>query len=190
VDDAHLLIAGDGPCRAELERRITQLGIGRWVHLLGHRSDVDAILRRVDVGVLSSDWEGMPLFVFECMASGTPLIATAVGGLPEVVSDGETGLLVPPRDPAALANTIERVLRGPRLRSRLASAASAHLHRFTIDAVARRFADLYEELAAESLDPGYASRARPGQARPEQTVARYDEPVQHLTGGRAAAQRG
>lgn len=148
VEDAHLVIAGDGPCRQDLERRIAQLGTGPWVHLLGRRRDVDAILRQVDVGAMSSDWEGMPLFVFECMAAGTPLVATHVGGLSDVVTDGETGLLVPPRDPSALTAAIERVLTDQLLAKRLAGAAATRLDQFTIDSVARRFADLYEELTS------------------------------------------
>lgn len=146
---AHLVIAGDGPHRTELERRMERLGLARHVHLLGHRTDIDAILRRVDVGVMSSDWEGMPLFVFECMAAGVPLVATAVGGLPDMVSGEETGLLVPPRDPSALANAIERVLADHCLGQRLAAAAAARLDQFTIDSVAERFAGLYEQLAAK-----------------------------------------
>jgi glycosyltransferase involved in cell wall biosynthesis len=149
VNDAHLVIAGDGPCRAELERRIAQRGIGPSVHLLGRRRDIDAILRQIDVGVMSSDWEGMPLFVFECMAAATPLVATAVGGIPDVVRDGKTGLLVPPRDSTVLATAIERVITDHQLGRRLATAAATGLGRFTIDSVARRFADLYEELATE-----------------------------------------
>jgi glycosyltransferase involved in cell wall biosynthesis len=150
VPDAHLVIAGDGPCRAELEDHIARLGIDARAHLLGARRDVDAILRQVDVGVISSDWEGMPLFVFECMAAGAPLVATAVGGLPDIVTDEETGLLVPPREPAALAAAIERVLTHERVARRLAVKAAARLDQFRIEAVARKFADLYEELAAEA----------------------------------------
>jgi glycosyltransferase involved in cell wall biosynthesis len=142
------VIAGDGPHRAELERRIEQLGLGGRAHLLGHRSDIDAILRSVDVGVLSSDWEGMPLFVFECMAATVPLVATAVGGLPEIVTDGQTGLLVPPRDANALAAATESVLTDRQLGRRLANAAATRLEQYTIRAVAERFADLYEDLAA------------------------------------------
>ncbi len=98
--------------------------------------------------MLSSDWEGMPLFVFECMAAGTPLVATSVGGLPEIVDEGRTGLLVPPRDPAALADALERVLTDGALARRLADAAADRLEQFRIESVAVQFAELYEELAA------------------------------------------
>lgn len=150
VPDVQLVIAGDGPCREALERQIQSLGLGRTVHLLGQRRDVDSILREVDAGVMSSDWEGMPLFVFECMATDTPLVATAVGGLREIVQDGDTGLLVAPRDPGKLADALERLLSDRPLAQRLASTAARKLGEFTIDAVAARFADLYEQLVAEA----------------------------------------
>ena len=149
LPDVHLVIAGDGPCRPMLEHQIRRLGIQSSVHLLGRRNDVDGILSKVDVGALSSDWEGSPLFVFECRAAKVPLVATAVGGVTELVQDGRTGLLVPPRDPRALADAIERVLTDPALSGRLADEAARDLERYEIAAVADRFADLYEQLLAE-----------------------------------------
>jgi glycosyltransferase involved in cell wall biosynthesis len=146
VPDAHLVIAGDGPCRPALESQINRLGIAANVHLLGRRDDVDQILRHVDVGALSSDWEGSPLFVFECKAARVPVVATAVGGVTELVESGRTGLLVPPRDPHSLAGAIEQVLTDRALSERLAAAAASDLEHYEIDAVARRFADLYEHL--------------------------------------------
>jgi len=149
VKGVTLVIAGDGPCRSELEQEIERLCIAEHVHLLGQRADVDAILREVDVGVLSSDWEGMPLFVFECMATNTPLVATSVGGVPEIVASGRTGILVPPRDSAALASALETILTDRLLAERLAAEAARRLHEFTIESVAVRFADLYQQLVAE-----------------------------------------
>jgi glycosyltransferase involved in cell wall biosynthesis len=150
MPDVHLAIAGDGQTRAEVERRARELSLDGRVHFLGERDDVDAILRSLDVAALSSDFEGSPLFVLECMANGTPIVATAVGGLPQMVLDGETGVLVPPRDPEALAGAIGRLLVDPERRAMLAAAAANRLSEFTIEAVARRFADLYETLAAEA----------------------------------------
>lgn len=150
VSDAHLVIAGDGVCRPQLERLIDDLGLRRSVHMLGFRTDVDSILRSVDVGVMSSDWEGMPLFVFECMATNTPLVATAVGGLPEIIEHDKTGILVPPRDPVALGHAITRLLGDFELRRRLSAAATTRLDQYRIEAVAGRFASLYETLWAES----------------------------------------
>ena len=150
MDGVHLVIAGDGPCRAALESQIGRLGIAANVHLLGRRGDVDQILKRVDVGALSSDWEGSPLFVFECKAARIPVVATAVGGVTELVESGRTGLLVPPRDPGALADAIEQVLTDRDLSERLAAEAARDLDHYEIGTVARRFADLYDELLSEA----------------------------------------
>lgn len=146
VPEAHLVIAGDGACRERLEQQVSELGLNDRVHILGLRRDVTEILRTVDVGAISSDWEGMPLFVFECMATDTPIVATSVGGVREIVEDGRTGLLVPPRDPAALGDAIVGLLADPDARRRLAAAAAERLDEFTIESVAARFADLYENL--------------------------------------------
>jgi glycosyltransferase involved in cell wall biosynthesis len=146
LPEAHLVIAGDGPSRGKLELQIKRLGIADSVHMLGVRHDVDAILRAADVGAISSHFEGMPLFAVECIAAGTPLVATKVGGVPEIVDNGVSGLLVPPRDPTALAAALSRVLSDPSLANRLAAAAAERGSQFAIDSVAHRFADLYEQL--------------------------------------------
>jgi glycosyltransferase involved in cell wall biosynthesis len=146
----HLVLAGDGPCRNEIEAQIERLGIQSCVHLVGRRNDVDAILRQVDVGAMSSDFEGMPLFARECIAAGTPLVATAVGGLLDLITNEETGLLVPPRDPGALASALRRVLTDRSLAERLASTATERGSDLDTAAVARSYADLYERLVAEA----------------------------------------
>ena len=146
VRGAHLVIAGDGVCRPDLERQAADLGIASRTHFLGLRDDVDGILAALDVAVMSSDYEGTPLFGFECMAAGTPLVATAVGGLPDMLEDGRSALLVPRRDPAALAAGIERLLAAPDERRALADAATRALERYEIDPVAERFAGFYREL--------------------------------------------
>lgn len=157
VRNAHLVIAGEGDCRVELERQIERLGIGSSVHLVGRRFDVDAILRATDVAALSSDWEGMPLFVFECMAARTPLVATEVGGLLEIVDSGRTGILVPARNPPALAEALRTVLVDRALACQLATAAARRLDEFRIENVAERFADMYEELVAQTRQDGRAT---------------------------------
>ena len=143
---AHLVIAGDGSCRAALEARAEALGVRGRTHFLGLRDDVDAILASIDVAAMSSDFEGTPLFAFECMAAGTPLVATAVGGLPDMLEDGRSAILVPPRDPAALAAGLSRALGDRALRESLAAAARERVEHFRIDVVAERFADLYTQL--------------------------------------------
>ena len=150
VPEAQLVLAGDGPCRPELEAQIERLGIGPCVHLVGIRHDVDAILGAASAAAMSSDFEGTPLFALECMAAGTPLVTTAVGGLPDLIMHEQSGLLVPPRDPAALAVALERVLTDARLAERLAHAAAARSDEFTVESVVKKFAALYEELAAKA----------------------------------------
>lgn len=164
IPDAHLVIAGDSmmradgtrdPLRRTLEGRARELGVAESVHFLGVRDDVDAILGAADAAALSSDFEGSPLFVFECMAHGTPVVSTAVGGIPDVLEDAVSGVLVPRRDPRALAAGLAEVLADPDRRVALSAAARLRVGEFTIDSVAGRFADLYEELTP----PRGASRA-------------------------------
>jgi glycosyltransferase involved in cell wall biosynthesis len=149
VPDAHLVIAGDGECRDALERQARELAINDHVHFLGRRNDVDAILRAADLAVMSSDFEGTPLVAYECIANRTPLVATAVGGLLDIVDDGRTGRLVPPRNPPALAGAIVELLTDPDRREQMAGAAAGKNEEYTIGTAARRFAGLYEALLAE-----------------------------------------
>jgi glycosyltransferase involved in cell wall biosynthesis len=149
---AHLVIAGDGECRTAVTRRIEELGLGDSVHLLGRRSDIDAIVAAFDVAAMSSDFEGTPLFALECLANRTPLVATAVGGLPDLLDHGTAGLLVAPRDPGALGQAILELLRDPDRRAVLAQAAAQRLDDYRIDTIAGRFADLYEQLYAQATD--------------------------------------
>jgi glycosyltransferase involved in cell wall biosynthesis len=121
-----LVVAGDGPELAEMEKRAADLGIDGRTRFLGPvpREDVLALFRAADASVLSSTWENFPHTVVESLSVGTPVIATAVGGVPEVVADGVNGLLVAPGDAQALAAAIERFFREPGLREGLASAAA------------------------------------------------------------------
>ena len=148
LDQAQLVIAGDGPCRESLERRAAELGLAGRVHFIGMREDIDVVLRAFDVAAMSSSFEGSPLFAFECMAHGRPLVATAVGGLNDVFEHGRTALLVPPGDSEALAQAIEGLLRDPERRSALAAAAHAKLEDYTIERVTARYVELYERLLA------------------------------------------
>ena len=121
VPGVSLVVVGDGPDRGQLERLTTELGLGGRVRFAGSRSrdDVLRILFAADAAVLSSRWENFPHLVVEALAVGTPVIATAVGGVPEVVHDGENGLLVPAGDPDALAAAIERLVGDDELRAAL-----------------------------------------------------------------------
>ncbi len=122
---AHLLLVGDGPCRADLEAQMRHLGLSGRVHFLGSRSDVPAILADTQLNALTSDWEGLPGAILEAMAAGCPVVATHVGGVPELVVEGETGLLIPPGDAPALAAALTRLLTNPDERWRLGQAGQA-----------------------------------------------------------------
>jgi glycosyltransferase involved in cell wall biosynthesis len=126
VPDVSLVVVGDGPDRETLERQAAALGLDGRVRFLGSRSrdDVLRTLYAADAALLSSRWENFPHLVVEALAVGTPVIATSVGGVPEVVRDGENGLLVPAGDAEALAAAIRRLLDEPGLRDRLAAAAA------------------------------------------------------------------
>ena len=129
-----LRLAGEGNLRARLEEQAARLGIADRVRFLGLVTDMPAFYRGLDMFVLPSvSTEGLPLTVLEAMASGLPIVATTVGGTPEAVTDGETGLLAPPGDAGALAVAIRRLLDDEALRGRLGAAArEAVLARFTL----------------------------------------------------------
>jgi glycosyltransferase involved in cell wall biosynthesis len=131
---ARFLLIGDGPLRAELEARAAALGLGDAVHFVGLQTDVRAYLAAMDVYLLSSDFEGLPLGLLEAMAAERPAVATMVGGVPEVVVDGRTGTLVRPRDVDGLADATTALLAEPELRRRMGLAARARADRhYSID---------------------------------------------------------
>lgn len=125
VHDARLVLVGDGPERAQLERRTAELGLESRVRFAGTRSREDVLryLAGARAAVLSSAWENLPHAAVEALAVGVPVISTAVGGVPEVVHDGVNGLLVPPNDPGAFATAMQRLLEDDDLHSRLAAGA-------------------------------------------------------------------
>ena len=148
VEDAELLLVGDGPLRPEVERLVAELGLGERVRLVGNRSDVPVLLAEAACVVLASDYEGCPLTVLEAMAAGVPVVATRVGGVPELIDDGRTGLLVEPGDESALAAAIGRALAD---RDGLGVAAREEARRrFSRERMAAEIAQLYEEVAAAS----------------------------------------
>ena len=143
----HLLLVGDGPLRPELEAQVKALGLKQRVCFLGVRTDIPEILAAADVFVLSSRWEGNPLSVMEAMAAGKPVVATAVGGVPELVEDGVSGILVPPQSPEALAEAMIRLAQDPALRQRMGQAARERAQeRFSVERMAREYEQLYAKL--------------------------------------------
>ena len=142
-----VIIAGEGPERGRLEGLISELGLSQTVDLLGERDDVATILGACDVAVCCSAFEGGPLSVMEYMDAALPVVASDVGGLPEMVEDEVTGILVPPRDPAAIARALTRLLGDPELRSRMGVEARARRERdYDIDSWARALESLYRRL--------------------------------------------
>ena len=143
---AQLLIAGEGPLRDQLEKQAQDSNLADRVHFLGVRSDIPDILNAADVFVLSSQWEGNPLSVMEAMAAGKPIVATTVGGVPELIDDQSTGLLVPPGDIDALAHALQYFLANPQMIEQLGILA---LHKakkdFSIDVTIDKYIHLYRE---------------------------------------------
>lgn len=137
-----LLLVGDGPERARLMDFAAPLGSK--VLFTGHVTDPWELLHAADVFVLPSHSEGSPLVIFEAMAAGLPIAATAVGGVPETLEDGNTGLLVPPGEPDALADVLVRLASDSALRVHLGNAAAAALEKFSPDGYASRILDIYE----------------------------------------------
>lgn len=163
-----LWIAGSGPCLPELVRRIDRLGLADHVRLLGPVRDVPALLRQARMFVLSSVSEGVPLAVLEAMASGLPVAATRVGGVPDIVADGVTGLLIAPRDPAALASAMLR-LQGDEA---LASALGAR-GRWRVEELfdVRRMVAAYEQLYVDHACARHQASAKPQEANEVQGCA-------------------
>jgi len=143
-----LLIAGDGPLRPEMERLASALGITEEVRFLGVRQDVPELMNAADAYVMSSAWEGMPNVLLEAASSGLPIVATDVGGNREIVVDGVTGFLVPPRDPSSLAQAMLRLMELPeRARVRMGEDARRYVEEnFGLDYVVDLWEDLYKEL--------------------------------------------
>lgn len=151
-----LRLAGDGPQRADLEQQARTLGITEHVEFLGYCSDIPAVLGELDIYTLSSVWEGMPMGLIEAMAAARPAVCTDVGGVSEVIQPERTGLLVPARNPEAMAAALRRLVTQPAWARELGLAGRERaLQEFTLDAMCGRYAALYEQV----LKRGTASAA-------------------------------
>jgi sugar transferase (PEP-CTERM/EpsH1 system associated) len=151
IPTVRLLLVGDGELRDELESQARSLGLSEIVTFVGSRTDVPQILAAVDVFTLSSLWEGMSNAVLEAMAAELPVVATAVGGTPEVVVDGVTGLLVPPHDPTSLARALTTLLREPALRRKMGQAGRERVQeQFSVERMVCRTEALYTEVLREN----------------------------------------
>ena len=146
---AKLMLVGDGPDRHPVEMLIDQLDLWKNVILTGFRSDIPNLLRCSDVGVLCSETESAPLTLLEGMSSGLSMVATNVGGVPEIVKDGKNGLLVAPKHPEELAAKILQLYKDPSLRTRLGEEARCTvLNHYTAEKVVTQYLKTFEELSS------------------------------------------
>jgi glycosyltransferase involved in cell wall biosynthesis len=152
VSGWQLLVIGDGPRRAHLEHRVRELDIGASVRFTGNQDDVPAWLACLDIAVLPSYGdEGVPQSLMQAAACGLPAVSTPVGAIAEAVVDGETGLLVPPRDVAALARALSTLMQDAPMRERMGRAAHAYAQaHFGIDAMLDRMEAVFERVAARA----------------------------------------
>lgn len=143
------VIMGEGPARARLEALIRQLNVRDVIRLWGERDDASAWLAACDIFVLPSLWEGLPNALLEAMALGLPAVASNVDGVPEIVTRGRDGLLVEPKDPAALAGAIAQLVVDAPMRSALGQAARARIQeRFSLPAMIANYEGAYRRVLA------------------------------------------
>lgn len=144
-----LFIVGEGSLRGELERLAQEFGVAHACRFLGHRSDLDRIYPALDILVQSSDYEGTPNVVLEAMAFETPIVATDVGGTTELIDDNVHGLVVPPRDPRAIARAIEQALHDPVATVSRVVAARARVEKeLSFEARMKNVESIYDELVS------------------------------------------
>ena len=146
----HLVIAGEGPLRADLEAQILRLGLEDNIQLLGHRTDIPQLLSALDVFVMSSVSEGLGTSVLDALASSLPVVVTQAGGIPEMIHNEETGLLVPTGNAEALAEGILRLLRDGTAAQQMAERGKALLtEKFTVETMVRGTVDVYNEVLGD-----------------------------------------
>lgn len=149
---AHIAIAGDGPERPRLESQVAALGLTDRVHFLGYRADISPLYAGADIAALASRSEAFGLALAEAGYFGLPVVASDVDGIPEVVTHGQTGLLVPPADPVALARALQVLIDDAELRRKLGAAARTRTsERFALSRMVTAFEDLYDALLTRSL---------------------------------------
>jgi glycosyltransferase involved in cell wall biosynthesis len=150
VPRAHAVIAGGGDLEGYLRELAEEVGVAPRVHVLGQRKDVPALMHAIDVFAMPSIWEGFGLVLLEAMAAGRPIVASRVATIPEVVLDGESGLLVPAGDPLALADALAQLANDRALASRLGESGRERLQRhFSVEKMVGDTELLYRELVEE-----------------------------------------
>ena len=145
-----LWIVGEGELRQEIEREIREYELGEFVRLLGLRNDIPDLLEKADIYVMSSEWEGLSIALIEALAAGLPIVATDAGSNDEVVVSEESGLIVPRKDPVALAKGILRLMEDYDLRSRFSQNARERAKEFSIERCAEKHIAMYEDVIRNS----------------------------------------
>jgi L-malate glycosyltransferase len=146
VPNLQALLVGEGPLRGEVEREIHTLMLDGVIHLTGYRTDADALLAAADVVALSSREEGMGSVLLDALAFGRPVAATRAGGIPEVIVDGECGLLADVRDPEGLGAAIARLITDSALAARFADKAQTRAAEFSVERMTDRTIEVYERV--------------------------------------------
>jgi len=160
IADARFVILGEGELREQLEHQVREHHLEKHVLLPGFRTDVIGCIKGFDLFAMSSVTEGLGTSLLDAMACARAIVATSAGGIPEIVADGETGVLVPPRDAAAMADAIVRLLRDDAARQRLGEAGLARVgERFTVERMVAGTAAVYARLAGTPHAAGTASPA-------------------------------
>ena len=158
---AKLVLVGDGEERADLEKLVAEVSVGGDVVFLGARSDIPRLLAAADAFLLSSISEGIPLTLIEAMGAGIPIVSTDVGGIPEVIEHGVSGLLAPAGDAGTLAAHLKSLWQNPEQRSQLAeNGCQRAVERFSLEQMHRQYVDVYEQVL--------------GRATPSRVVAKID----------------
>jgi glycosyltransferase involved in cell wall biosynthesis len=146
-EPAHLVVAGDGPLRSAFEQDVVRRGLEATVHVLGPRDDIAHLLAAIDVLILTSDSEGLPGVLIEAQMAGCPIVTVPVGGVRDLVDDGETGVVIEEIDPAELAARVVELLRDPLLRGRLGERARRRAVRFSSGLAAGTYAARLAEIS-------------------------------------------
>jgi len=140
------IIAGDGPLRLQMEQYAQQLGISKQVRFTGHFGHISEIMAQIDIFVLSALTDGLSATIMEAMVYSKPVVATNIDGIPELVSDGKTGFLVPARDPAAIAEAILKLIANKKLATNMGNSGRKFVKRFSAETIAKRLEQIYDKV--------------------------------------------
>jgi glycosyltransferase involved in cell wall biosynthesis len=144
---ARFLIVGDGPMRSELEKLTSELGIAEHVHFAGWRTDIISVMRAMDIFVLCSYAEAWPIVILEALALQKPTVSTAVGGIPEIIENGQNGILIPSGDPGCLKKVLQDLLQKPEKARQIAHAGRKSIaQKYSDKVMVEKTYQVYHEL--------------------------------------------